>query len=122
MKKKLTAALGAAAVTTAALLFGAAGSAHALAYVVTNTDALGVTVHVHSFGQPASSGLCTYTAVPFKVPPGVIPPAPVYKVPFYLQANGTHDLWFPGVQTGTKWKLAIDCENGVDSVTQEVVY
>jgi hypothetical protein len=29
---------------------------------------------------------------------------PVYKVPFYLQANETHNLWFPGIQTGPHGK------------------
>jgi len=124
MKKKMITALGAAAAAVAAptLLFAGVGTAQALSWVNTNTDAFGVTVHVHSFGAPASSGLCFYTAVPASVPPGVIPPLPVYNLPFHLQENGTHDLWFPGIQTGTTWDVTVDCANGVDSATQHVVY
>jgi hypothetical protein len=57
-RKMVTPATGAAAaaVTAPALLFAGAGTAQALTWVSTNTDALGVTVHVSSFGGPASSG------------------------------------------------------------------
>jgi hypothetical protein len=118
-KKSAIAALGAAvaAVAVPASLFAGAGTAQAFTFVTTNTDALGVTVHVHSFGGPASSGWCSYTAVP-TTGPGV----PVYGVPFYLQENGTHDLWFPGIQTGTTWAVDVSCTGGVNSATQHVVY
>jgi hypothetical protein len=119
-KKMLATALGAAAAP--ALLFAGAGTAQALTWVNTNTDALGVTIHVFSWGGPASSGTCFYTAVPSAVPAGVIPPLPVYGMPFQLQENGTHDIWFPGIQTGTTWDVSIDCTGGVDSPTQQVVY
>ena len=117
-KKSITAAIGAAVATAAipAALFASAGTAQAFTWVDTSTDALGVTVHVTSFGGPASSGWCSYTAIPSG--PGV----PVYGVPFYLQENGTHDLWFPGIQTGMTWNVDIACENGVNSGTQAVVY
>ncbi|HXO54506.1 MAG TPA: hypothetical protein VN888_26565, partial [Mycobacterium sp.] len=123
-RKMVTAAIGAAAtaVTAPALLFAGAGTAQALTWVSTNTDALGVTVHVSSFGGPASSGTCNYTAVPANVPPGVLPPLPVYGLPFLLEANGTHDIWFPGIQTGTTWDVTVHCANGVDSPTTHVVY
>jgi hypothetical protein len=123
-KKMVAAALGAAAaaVTAPALLFASAGTAQAGTWVTTNTDVLGVTVHVKSFGVPASSGTCFYTAVPSAVPAGVIPPLPVYGMPFQLQENGTHDIWFPGLQTGTTWDVTVHCANGVDSATQHVVY
>ncbi|MEO3758497.1 hypothetical protein ABGB19_09470 [Mycobacterium sp. B14F4] len=114
LKKSVVAGLGTTA--AAAALFAGAGSAHAFTWVNTNTDALGVTVHVMSFGGPASSGWCTYTAIPNG--PGV----PVYGVPFYLQENGTHNLWFPGIQTGTTWDVDVSCQNGVNSATQQVVY
>jgi hypothetical protein len=63
-----------------------------------------------------------YTAVPANVPPGVLPPLPVYGLPFQLQANGTHDIWFPGIQTGTTWDVTVHCANGVNSPTTKVVY
>lgn len=117
-KKSAVAALGAAVAAAAlpAFLFAGAGTAQAFTWVTTSTDALGVTVHVMSFGGPASGGWCNYTAVPNG--PGV----PVYDVPFYLQENGTHDLWFPGIQTGTTWDVDVACANGVNSATQQVVY
>ena len=79
-------------------------------------------VHVSSCGGPASSGIRSYTAVPANVPPGVLPPLPVYGLPFQLQANGTHDIWFPGIQTGTTWDVTVHCANGVNSPTTKVVY
>jgi hypothetical protein len=39
-----------------------------------------------------------------------------------LQANGTHDIWFPGIQTGTTWDVTVHCANGVNSPTTKVVY
>lgn len=118
-KKSVIGAVGAAIAAAAvpAFLFAGAGTAQAFTWVNTSTDALGVTVHVISFGGPASSGRCTYTAVPNGS--GV----PVYNVPFYLQENGTHDLWFPGIQTGTTWDVDVACADGVNSATtQQVVY
>ena len=116
-KKSVIAAVGAAlAAALPAFLFAGAGTAQADTWVNTSTDALGVTVHVYSFGGPASGGWCSYTAVPNG--PGV----PVYGVPFYLQENGTHYLWFPGVQTGTTWNVDVSCANGANSPTQQVVY
>ena len=81
---------------------------------------LGVTLHVFSFGGPASSGTCYYTAVPATVP-RVFWRLPVYGLRFQLQENGTHDIWFPGLQTRTTWDGTVDCTNGVDSATQQVV-
>lgn len=117
-KKSVTAALGATAAAAAvpALLFLGAGTAQAETYVQTRTDALGVTVLIVSEGLAPSSGWCTYTAIPSG--PGV----PAYGVPFYLQENGIHNLWFPGVQTGTTWAVTVDCPNGTDSPTVNVVY
>jgi hypothetical protein len=100
-----------------AILFAGSGSAEASTWVNTSTDALGVTVHVHSTGIPASAGWCTYTAVPTNGP-GI----PVYGVPFYMQENGIHDLWFAGLQTGTTWDVDISCTQGGASSTQHVVY
>ncbi len=116
-KKSVIAGVAAAVAATAApaFLFAGAGTAQAGTWVNTNTDALGVTVHVHSFG--GSSGWCTYSASP--IGPGI----PVYGVPFYLQPNGIHDLWFPGIQSGTTWNVDIHCPAaGTDSPTQHVVY
>jgi hypothetical protein len=121
-KRGVTAGVAAAALAAPALLFAGAGTAQAFTWVGTSTDALGVTVHVQSFGGPASRGTCFYTAVPANVPPGVLPPLPVYGLPFQLQENGTHDIWFPGIQTGTTWDVNVDCTSGVDSATQQVVY
>jgi hypothetical protein len=88
-KKSVLATVGAAVAIAAvpAVLFTGAGTAQAKTSVSTTTDALGVTVHVHSYGAPASGGLCNYTAVPI-VGPGI----PVYAVPFVMQPNGDHDL------------------------------
>jgi hypothetical protein len=119
-KKSVIAAVGAAVAATAvpAFLFAGAGTAHAETHVHPITDALGVTVFIDSFGVPPSSGWCTYTAIP---QPGGIG-VPVYNLPFYLQENASHQLWFPGVQTGTKWHVTVDCPSGVDSWPVEVVY
>ena len=78
---------------------------------------MGVTVPVYSYGSPASGGWCTYTAVPTNGP-GV----PVYGVPFHMQPNGNHDLWFPAIQAGSTWDVDINCAQGGVSNTQQVVY
>lgn len=123
-KKSVIAALGAAvaAVAAPAALFLGAGTAQAETSVVPFTDALGVTVHVVSGGASPSSGLCTYTATPAIVPNGVLPPLPVHNVPFILQENGIHKLWFPGIQTGTTWDVTVRCPDGVDSPTVQRIY
>jgi hypothetical protein len=111
-KKSLIAALGATAVP--AFLFTGAGTAQAEASVYPVSDAFGVTVYIQSQAPSPSSGWCTYTAIPNG--PGV----PVIGLPFYLQEHGSHQLWFPGIQTGTTWNVTIDCANGTDSTWQEV--
>jgi hypothetical protein len=124
--KAVTAALGAAAAAAMApaFLFGSAGTAQAQTSVVPFTDALGVSVHIVSTGGAPSSGWCTYTAVPVPgtTPVPFLPPLPVYGLPFVLQENGIHKLWFPGIQTGTKWDVSVQCPGGVDSPTQQVFY
>jgi hypothetical protein len=115
-KKSVIAAVG-AAMAAPAVLFAGAGTAQADTFVNTTTDALGVTVHVFSYGAPAHGGWCSYTAVPTNGP-GI----PVYGVPFYMQQNGNHDLWFPGIQTGSTWDVDITCSTGGSSATQQVVY
>jgi hypothetical protein len=117
-KKSVLAAVGAAAAAAAipAILFAGAGTAQAETFVSPISDAFGVTVFVGSNAWDPSSGWCTYTAVPNG--PGV----PVYGLPFYLQEGATHKLWFPGIQTGTTWNVTVDCPNGTDSPTQQVVY
>ncbi len=112
----------AAAATVPAILFAGAGTAQAEANVVPFTDALGVSVHVVSVGPSPSSGWCRYTATPAVVPPGVLPPLPVYDLPFYLQANAVHKLWFPGIQTSTTWDVDVECDNGGDTYNLPVVY
>jgi hypothetical protein len=67
-----------------------------------------VAVEIHSTG---SEGLCFYSAEPW-FGWQAVKPLPVYKVPFYLQANQTHNLWFPGIQTGTTWKAKVECPVG----------
>jgi hypothetical protein len=112
-KKSAITALGAAAVAVAApaLLFAGAGTAQAASTLDTASDPVGVTVAVHSTG---SEGLCFYSAEPW-FGWQTVKPMPVYKVPFYLQANQTHNLWFPGIQTGTTWKAKVECPvGGVD--------
>jgi hypothetical protein len=117
-KKSVIAAVGAAIAAAAvpAFLFTGAGTAQAHTIISTKTDPFGVTVHIQSTGVPASSGWCTYTAVPNG--PGV----PVYGVPFYLQDLGSQDLWFPGIKTGTTWQVTVHCQNGIDSGPDQVVY
>lgn len=111
MKRTITsrilAGAGAAAAVPAMLIAGA-GTAQAATTLDTTTDALGVTVQIRSTG---SEGLCFYSAEPW-FGWQTVKPLPVYKVPFHLQANQTHNLWFPGVQTGTTWKARIECEIG----------
>lgn len=50
------------------------------------------------------------------------PDIPVYGMPFYMQENGVHDLWFAGIQTGTTWDVDVSCSQGGASSTQHVVY
>jgi len=109
-RNKIIASLGAAAAAVAApaMLFLGAGTAQAASTLNTSSDALGVTVEITSNG---SEGLCFYTAEPWFGWTGV-KPLPVYRVPFYLQANQTHKLWFPGIQTGTTWKAKVECPVG----------
>lgn len=121
-KTSVVATLGLAAASMPAMLFAGAGSAQAEAQVVPFTDALGVSVHVVSVGPSPSSGWCSYTATPGIVPAGVLPPLPVYDIPFYLQANAIHKLWFPGLQTGTTWDVDVECEHGGNSYNIPVVY
>jgi hypothetical protein len=112
-KKSVIAGLGAAVAAAAApaMVFLGAGPAHAASTLNTTSDALGVTVEIQSTG---SEGLCFYSAEPW-FGWQTVKPLPVYKVPFYLQANETHKLWFPGVQTGTTWKAKVECPvGGVD--------
>ena len=112
-KMSVIAAIGAAAATLAApvTMFLGAGTAHAASTLNTTSDALGVTVEIQSTG---SEGLCFYSAEPW-FGWQTVKPLPVYKVPFYLQANETHKLWFPGIQTGTTWKAKVECPiGGVD--------
>ncbi|GFG53988.1 hypothetical protein CQY20_11065 [Mycolicibacterium agri] len=120
--KSVVAGVGFAAATLPAILFSGTGTANAEAAVVPFSDALGVSVHVVSVGPSPSSGWCQYTAEPAFVPPGVLPPLPVYDVPFYLQANAVHKLWFPGIQTGTIWNVDVECEHGGDSFNIPVKY
>jgi hypothetical protein len=112
-KKSVIAAVGAAAATVAApaMLFAGAGTAQAASTLNTASDAMGVTVQIQSTG---SEGLCFYSAEPW-FGWQTVKPLPVYKVPFYLQANQSHNLWFPGIQTGTTWKAKVECPvGGVD--------
>ncbi|HYZ66761.1 MAG TPA: hypothetical protein VE666_02970 [Mycobacterium sp.] len=112
-KKSVTAVLGtvAAALAAPAMLFLGSGSAQAASTLDTTSDALGVTVEIHSTG---SEGLGLYSAEPW-FGWSTVKPLPVYKVPFYLQANQSHTLWFPGIQTGTTWKAKVECPvGGVD--------
>jgi hypothetical protein len=110
-KKTLTSALGAAAaaVVAPALLLSGAGTAQAATTVNTASDAVGVTVTINSDG--VQHGWCTYTATP-AFTPGSVKPLPVYNVPFFLQPGQSHNLWFPGIQTGTTWKATVSCEHG----------
>jgi len=112
-KKSAIAAIGTAIAAAAvpAVLFAGAGTAQAATNINTASDALGVTVEVQSTG---SEGLCFYSAEPW-FGWQTVKPLPVYKVPFYLQSNQSHNLWFPGIQTGTTWKAKVECPvGGVD--------
>jgi hypothetical protein len=126
--KAFTAALGIAATTVGApaILLAGAGTAQAQSVVSTTTDALGVTVHIKSVGLPLnkSGGACTYTAIPdpSTTDPGFLPPLPVYALPFQLTPGGTHDIWFPGIQTGTDWTVTVNCTEGVNSFSEHETY
>ena len=111
--KSAIAAVGAAVAAAAlpAFLFTGPGNAQAATTLNTASDAVGVTVEIHSTG---SQGLCFYTAEPW-FGWTTVKPLPVYKVPFLLQADQSHNLWFPGIQTGTTWKAKVECPvGGVD--------
>jgi hypothetical protein len=113
LKKSTIARVGAAVAAAAlpAILFAGAGTAQAASTLDTTSDALGVTVQIHSTG---SEGLCFYSAEPW-FGWQTVKPLPVYNVPFQLQANQSHNLWFPGIQTGTTWKAKVACTvGGVD--------
>lgn len=84
------------------------GTAQAASSIDTTSDAAGVTVHINSTG---SEGLCFYSAEPW-FGWKAVKPLPVYKVPFQLQAGQSHNLWFPGIQTGTTWKAKVECPVG----------
>ena len=109
-KKSIVNAIGAtiAAAAVPAVMLAGAGTAQAASTLNTVSDAAGVTVQIKSTG---SEGLCFYTATPW-FGWKVAPPLPVYKVPFVLQANQSHNLWFPGIQTGTTWKAKVKCAIG----------
>jgi hypothetical protein len=115
-KKSITAALGAAAAAVAvpAMLFAGTGTAQASTLVTPETNALGVTVSVLSDTQ---WGWCSYSAQPWN--PG---PLPVYGVPFHMEKNINHQLWFPGIQTGTKWTVTVKCDNDGNGDTTEHEY
>ena len=105
---KLTTAIAAAAIVAPAILFAGSGTSQAATNLNTTSDALGVTVTIESTG---SSGLCHYTAEPW-FGWDTIKPLPVYGVPFILQGGESHNLWFPGIQTGTTWKAKVECPVG----------
>lgn len=109
-KKSVISALGAAAAAVAApaMLFLGTGTAQAASTLNTNSDAMGVTVQIHSTG---SEGLCFYSAEPW-FGWQTVKPLPVYKVPFLLQSGQSHNLWFPGIQTGATWKAKVECPVG----------
>jgi hypothetical protein len=123
-RKLIATTLGAtvAGVVAPALLVLGAGSAQAQTRLGTVTDALGVTVSVQSDGPNPSHGTCFYTAIPVATPPGQLPPMPVYGVPFTLQANRKHNLWFPGIQSGSTWEVTVDCQNGTNSPVKILTY
>jgi hypothetical protein len=108
-KKSVTAALGAAAaaLVAPAMLFLGAGTAQAATVVTPESNALGVTVSILSDTQ---WGWCSYTAEPLAW--GAVKPLPVYGVPFHMEKNLNHQLWFPGIQTGTKWDVTVKCDHG----------
>jgi hypothetical protein len=108
-KKSVTAALGAAAAALAApaMLFLGAGTAQSATLVTPESHALGVTVSILSDTQ---WGWCSYTAEPMAW--GPVKPLPVYGVPFHMEPNVNHQLWFPGIQTGTKWDVTVKCDHG----------
>ena len=113
LKGSIIAGAGAAVAAAAvpAMLFAGTPTAMAASTLNTSSDALGVTVQITSTG---SEGLCFYSAEPW-FGWQTVKPLPVYKVPFHLQANQTHNLWFPGIQTGTTWKAKVECPiGGVD--------
>jgi hypothetical protein len=101
-------AIAAAAIAAPAILFSGMGAAQAASTVDATSDALGVTVTITSTG---SEGLCFYSAEPW-FGWQTVKPWPVYNVPFYLQPNQSHNLWFPGVQTGATWKAKVECPVG----------
>ena len=125
-KKSVIATVGAAVATAAlpAFLFAGAGTAAAGTSVSPTSDAFCVTVKITSTGNALtrSSGLCSYTATPANVPFGVLPPLPVYDVPFLLQENTPYNLWFPGIQTGTTWDVTVKCPFGTNSPTVQKIY
>jgi hypothetical protein len=82
--------------------------------VTPESNALGVTVSVFSDTQ---WGWCSYTALPQT--PG---PLPVYGVPFHMEKNLNHQLWFPGIQTGTVWDVTVKCDHGNPIETEHPIY
>jgi len=115
-KKLITSALGAAAAAAAVptMLFVGAGTALAGppgVSVNTAPDALGVdvTITAASFFATSDYGWCTYQAFP--VGTALLPTPPT---PFRLEAGTPNNpqsatLFFPGIETGTRWQVAVDC-------------
>jgi hypothetical protein len=108
-KKSVTAALGAAvaALAAPAMLFLGTGTAQAGTLVTPETNALGVTVSVYSDTQ---SGWCKYSAWPTSW--GAVKPLPVSNVPFHMEHKVNHQMWFPGIQTGSTWTAKTECQFG----------
>jgi hypothetical protein len=123
-KKFVSAAL--AAVAAPAALFLSAGTAQAETPIRWGAEPGGIKLVILSYnnvaGEPPSSGRCTYTAVPVSVPPGIFAPLPVYDLRFHLPQNSSHELFFPGVQTGTTWDITVHCQYGTDSPTIQIVW
>src|SRR5262249_8568009 len=120
MKKSLIAGIGAAITTAAVPIFLIAGTATAQAstLVTPESNALSVTVSILS---DTKWGWCSYSAEPNGGwNPGE--PLPVYGIPFHMEKNVNHQLWFPGIQTGTKWHATVKCDHGNPTEHEYPVY
>ncbi len=99
-------ASAAAAIAIPAMVLAGAGAAHATArgLDVTFAPQLGAMVVTISDTVGAGKQNCSYNARPESA--SVLPP--VHK-DFVLGLDGTTTLKFPGVATGTLWRVHIDC-------------
>jgi hypothetical protein len=117
--------LGAAAAAAPAALFLGAGTAQADNLQVSISPTVGgVGIQVRDQGGSGPLGVgasslsgCVYSSTPNTT--GI----PYFGPPFELNASNPTFSWFaPGLETGTTWKIAVNCaQGGAQNVTPSTI-